>query len=122
MDIADHFKEKKASIPQVMAKMDVLDEVLSVHFKELKCLGFLERIRLELRDLIQHLDSDTTVQTLTINVKDTFEEDNSSVNITPIRTYRRRVEDYLKEHLSDDDALQKALIDYVKLINHVIAA
>lgn len=29
------------------------------------------------------------------------------VNVTPIRTYRRRVEDYLKEHLSDDDTLQK---------------
>lgn len=107
MDIAGYLKEKKASIPQVMAKMDVLDEVLSVHFWESKSLGSLERVRKELRDLIQYLDSSTTGQTFTINVKDTFEEDNSSVNITPIRTYRRRVEDYLKEHLSDDDALQK---------------
>lgn len=107
MDIADYLKEKKASIPQVMAKMDVLDEVLSVHFWESKSLSSLERVRKELRDLIQYLDSGTTGQTFTINIKDTFEEDNSSVNITPIRTYRRRVEDYLKEHLSYDDALQK---------------
>lgn len=107
MDIAGYLKEKKASIPQVMAKMDVLDEVLSVHFWESKSLSSLERVRKELRDLIQYLDSGTTGQTFTIDVKDTFEEDNSSVNITPIRTYRRRVEDYLKEHLSDDDALQK---------------
>lgn len=107
IDIAGYLKEKKTSIPQVMAKMDVLDEVLSVHFWESKSLSSLERVRKELRDLIQYLDSGTTGQTFTINVKDTFEEDNSSVNITPIRTYRRRVEDYLKEHLSDDDALQK---------------
>ena len=107
IDIATYLKEKKASIPQVMAKMDVLDEVLSVHFWESKSLGSLERIRKELRDLIQYMDSGTAGQTFTINIKDTFEEDKSSVNITPIRTYRRRVEEYLKEHLSDDDALQK---------------
>lgn len=107
MDIAGYLKEKKASIPQVMAKMDVLNEVLSAHFWESKSLGSLERIRRELRELIQYLDGGTAGQTFTINVTDTFEEDNSGVNITPIRTYRRRVEDYLKEHLSDDDTLQK---------------
>lgn len=107
MDIAAYLKEKKASIPQVMAKMDVLNEVLSAHFWESKSLGSLERIRKELRDLIQYLDGGAAGQTFTINVTDTFVEDNSGVNITPIRTYRRRVEDYLKEHLSDDDALQK---------------
>lgn len=107
MDIAGCLKEKKASIPQVMAKMDVLNEVLSARFWESKSLGSLERIRLELRDLIQYMDGGTGGQTFIINVTDTFEEDNSGVNVTPIRTYRRRVEDYLKEHLSDDDALQK---------------
>ena len=107
MDIAGCLKEKKASIPQVMAKMDVLNEVLSARFWESKSLGSLERIRLALRDLIQYMDGGTGGQTFIINVTDTFEEDNSGVNVTPIRTYRRRVEDYLKEHLSDDDALQK---------------
>lgn len=107
VEIAGYLKEKKASIPQVMAKMDVLDEVLSVHFWESKSLGSLERVRKELRDLIQYLDGGTAGQTFTINVKDTFEEDNSNVNIAPIRTYRRRVEEYLKEHLPDDDVLQK---------------
>ena len=107
MDIASYLKEKKASIPQVMAKMNVLNEVISTHFWESKNLGSLERIRKELRELIQYLDGGTTGQTFTINIADTFEEDKSKVNVTPIRTYRRRAEDYLKEHLSDDDALQK---------------
>ena len=93
MDIAGCLKEKKASIPQVMAKMDVLNEVLSARFWESKSLGSLERIRLALRDLIQYMDGGTGGQTFIINVTDTFEEDNSGVNVTPIRTYRRRVED-----------------------------
>lgn len=106
-EIALYLKEKRASVPQVMAKMGVLDEVLSTRFWETKSLNSLERIRLELRELIQYLDGGTTGQTFTINVADTFEEDHSRVRITPIRTYRRRVEDYLKEHLSDDATLQK---------------
>lgn len=106
-EIALYLKEKRASVPQVMAKMGVLDEVLSTRFWETKSLSALERIRLELRELIQYLDGGTTGQTFTINVADTFEEDHSRVRITPIRTYRRRVEDYLKEHLSDDVTLQK---------------
>ena len=79
MDIAGCLKEKKASIPQVMAKMDVLNEVLSARFWESKSLGSLERIRLELRDLIQYMDGGMGGQTFIINVTDTFEEDNSGV-------------------------------------------
>ena len=109
-DIARYLKEKKASIPQVLAKMAVLEEVLSTHFWENKSIVSLERIRLELRDLLQYLEGDGKGQTFTVNIKDTFEQDNSGVNVSPIRTYRRRVEDYLKEHLSDDDSLQRYII------------
>lgn len=107
IDIATCLKEKKASIPQVMAKMSVIEEVMSPHFWESKSLGSLERIRLELRDLLQYLDGGAAGQTFTVNITDVFTEDRSGVNITPIRTYRRRVEDYLREHLPDDAALQK---------------
>lgn len=106
-DIATYLKEKKASMPQVMAKMDVLNEVTSAHFWESKSLNSLERIRLELRDLIQYLDSGAAGKTFTINVTDTFEEDKSETDVTPIRTYRRRAEDYLNEHLAGDVTLQK---------------
>lgn len=106
-DIARYLKEKKASIPQVLAKMAVLEEVLSTHFWENKSIVSLERIRLELRDLLQYLEGDGKGQTFTVNIKDTFEQDNSGVKVSPIRTYRKRVEDYLKEHLSDDASLQK---------------
>lgn len=107
IDIATYLKEKKASIPQVMANMSVIEEVMTSHFWETKSLGSLERIRLELRDLLQYLDGGSAGQTFTVDITDVFTEDNSGVNITPIRTYRRRVEDYLREHLPDDPALQK---------------
>lgn len=106
-DIAHYLKEKKASIPQVLAKMPIIDEVLSAHFWESKNIGSLEKIRKELRDLLQYIEGESKGQTFTVNIKDTFEQDSSGINISPIRTYRRRVEDYLKEHLSDDITLQK---------------
>ncbi len=104
---ANFLKEKKASIPQVMAKMDVLNEVTSPHFWESKSLSSLERIRKELRDLMQYAKGEQDGKTFTINIKDTFEKDESEVSVTPIRTYRRRAEDYLNEHLADDATLQK---------------
>ena len=107
VQVATFLKEKKASIPQVLAKMPVLDEVISAHFWEAKSLASLERIRLELRDLLQYLEGGAEKQTFTVNIKDTFEQDHSGVNITPIKTYRKRAEDYLKEHLPDDAVLQK---------------
>lgn len=106
-EIARYLKEKKGSIPQVTAKMATLDEVLSPHFWASKSVESLERIRIELRDLVQYLDGGQAGQTFTINIGDTFAEDKAQVKITPIRTYRRRVEEYLKEHLADDAALQK---------------
>ena len=40
-------------------------------------------------------------------IDDLFMEDVSDVNVLPIHTYRHRVEDFLREHLSDDKSLQK---------------
>lgn len=107
IDIATYLKEKKASIPQVMAKMDMLHEVISPHFWEAKSIGSLERARTGLRDLIQYLEGGASGQTFSIDITDTFEEDKTRVNVTPVRTYRKRVEDYLKEHLNEDTTLQK---------------
>lgn len=106
-DIACYLKEKKASIPQVMAKMPVIDEVLSDHFWETKSIGSLERIRKELRDLLQYIEGDSKGKTFSVNIKDVFKQDETKIKAPSIRTYRRRVEDYLKEHLSYDATLQK---------------
>lgn len=105
--IARYLKEKKASIPQVMAKMAVLDEVVTPQFWEHKNINRLEYVRVELRELIQYLDGESTGRTFTVNITDTFQQDNTGVNIQPVKTYRKRAEDYLREHLPDDPALQK---------------
>lgn len=106
-DIARCLKEKKASIPQVRAKMDTIKEVLTSQFWNSLSLGSLERVRRELRDLLQYIDGGKSDKTFIINIEDTFTRDKSGISVAPPRTYRRRAEDYLREHLSDDPALQK---------------
>lgn len=105
--IARYLKEKKASIPQVMAKMDTIKEVLTSQFWNSLSLGSLERVRLELRDLLQYIDGGKSDKTFTVNIEDTFQKDNTGISVTPPRTYRRRAEDYLREHLPNDPVLQK---------------
>lgn len=107
VNIARYLKEKKASIPQVMAKMPVLTEVLTSQFWNSLSLGSLERVRLELRDLLQYIEGGGDGKTFTTNVPDIFEKDNSGTSVQAPRTYRRRAEDYLKENLPNDPALQK---------------
>ena len=106
-NIARYLKEKKASIPQVMAKMDTIKEVLTSQFWNNLSLCSLERVRLELRDLLQYIDDGKSDKTFTVNIEDTFTRDNSGISVTPPRTYRRRAEDYLREHLPNDHVLQK---------------
>lgn len=106
-NIARYLKEKKASIPQVMAKMDTIKEVLTSQFWNSLSLGVLERVRLDLRDLLQYIDGGKSDKTFTVNIEDTFQKDNSGISVLPPRTYRRRAEDYLREHLPNDPVLQK---------------
>lgn len=102
---ASFLKEKKATIPQVREKMPVINEVLTPRFWNDKSLAGLERIRKELRELMQYLTDES--RTFVINVADDFEEYGKEIDIVPVRTYRHRVEDYLKEHFANDAALQK---------------
>lgn len=105
--IARYLKEKKAFIPQVMAKMDTIKAVLTSQFWNSLSLGSLEKVRVELRDLLQYIDGGKSDKTFTVNIEDTFKKDNSGISVTPPRTYRRRAEDYLREHLPNDPVLQK---------------
>ncbi len=105
--IARYLKEKKASIPQVMEQMPVLKEVLSAHFWNSLSLGSLERVRKALRELLQYLEGGNNGKTFIVDIADTFKKDTVNVAVAPPRTYRRRAEDYLREHLPNDPSLQK---------------
>lgn len=93
------------TVPQVMAKIDVINEVLTSDFWENKSPASIERMRVELRDLIQFL-SGKSGRTFDVNIEDetSFAGDAGPLNST--MTYRQKVLDYLAEH-RDMPALQK---------------
>ena len=88
----------KASIPQIMQKAKVLKEIESEQFWGNPSLSDLERIRIEVRELMKFLEGDTTVSVLTDFKDETIELKGSSVGLLDIRTYREKVIDYLAEN------------------------
>lgn len=91
---------KKASIPSVAQKMDTLKEVQQKIFWEGVNIPGIERIRIELRDIIKFLDSENTPIYFTM-----FEDEFTGVarelqllyNFNDLDAYKRKVEQYLKE-------------------------
>lgn len=98
---------EKATIPQVAAKIDLLTEIQTEEFWNEKTLDRLEFVRKEIRDLVQYLQEGNTNRTFTVNIEDVLTQDDNATDIPVIKTYRQRVIDYLKEHLHDNQALQK---------------
>lgn len=98
---------KKATIPQVIQKMELLREVQTPQFWQNKTLDSLEHVRLELRDLVQYLIESGDGRTFTINIEDTFTQDEGQATVSEIKNYHQRVIDYLSENLQDDSVLQK---------------
>ena len=96
--------EKKASIPQVMAKMDTIKMVQSPIFWETVSLERIENIRLELRDLIQFLIGDG--RTFTIDINDVVTDEGETQLIIAQMSYRQKVMDYIADN-EDNEVLQK---------------
>lgn len=91
---------KKASIPSVAQKMGTVIEVQQKIFWEGATIPGIERIRIELRDIIKFLDSENTP------IYFTMFEDEFSGNIqqhqllygfNDLQAYKRKIEQYLKE-------------------------
>jgi type I restriction enzyme R subunit len=91
---------KKASIPSVAQKMETLKEVQQKIFWEGTTIPGIERIRIELRDIIKFLDSENTPIYFTM-FEDAFsgnsQEHDLVYNFNDLDTYKRKVEQYLKE-------------------------
>jgi type I restriction enzyme R subunit len=83
----------KASIPQVVAKMGTLKEVLNPTAWENMSLGWLERVRVELRDLIKFLVGDS--KTWTVDIEDVISDDGESTGVQTRVTYKQKVLDYI---------------------------
>ena len=101
--IAQHLQEK-ASIPQVMAKMDVINEVLTDNFWQNLTLEEMERVRVELRELMKFVVGEK-LRTFCVDVEDTISYVGEA-DIVYTTSYKQRVIDYLAQN-KDLPVLQK---------------
>lgn len=91
---------KKASIPSVAQKMDLIKEVQHKTFWEEVDISAIERVRVELRDLIKFLDFESAPIYYT-SFEDEFEgnaqEHQLVYGFNDLDAYKRKVEQFLKE-------------------------
>ena len=98
--------EQKASIPQVLAKMETIKEVQQNEFWEDLTLSKTERVRCELRDLIKFITSPEK-KTFIVNITDIIKPaEGGELPVTGTVTYQQKVLDYLHEN-SNSPVLQK---------------
>ncbi|MDO4160941.1 MAG: DEAD/DEAH box helicase family protein [Prevotellaceae bacterium] len=98
---------EKATIPQVRQRLDTLNLVQTDEFWDGVTIDRLEKVRKEIRDLVQYLIETADNKTFTVNINDIIDEDPSSSTAPVIKTYRQRVMEYLDEHLEDNAIIQK---------------
>ena len=95
-DIAKSLQEK-ASIQQVKSKIEIINEVAHPDFWKAATLEKLEKVRIELRDLVQFIKGDKK-RNFTINIPDIIEYKDAPKHTLPTLTYRERVIDYISKH------------------------
>lgn len=89
--------QEKASIQQVKNKISVINEVAHPNFWKGVTLDKLEKVRIELRDLVQFIKGDKK-RNFTINIPDIIEYKDAPEHTLPTLTYRERVIDYISNH------------------------
>ena len=95
--VAERLIETKATLPQVQAKTSVLKEVLSDTAWENATLCWMERVRKELRELMQFL-KEGKGKWFVIDIEDVITDDGETTGIAPRVTYKQRVIDFLTEN------------------------
>ena len=93
-NIATLLVEKKATLPQVQAKMATLKEVLSVVAWENVSLQWLEKVRKDLRELMQFLKGDKG-KWFVVDIEDVITNDGETEGITMKVSYKQRIIDFL---------------------------
>ena len=95
--------ENMTTIPQIKAKIDVIKEVQLQAFWSNLSLSNLERVRLELRELMQFLKADESMM-FTININDNITQNRviEGINVETIKTYEQKVLDYLLQNTNNE--------------------
>lgn len=91
---------EKGTIKEVKEKIEIIKEILTDAFWQELSLDRLERIRIEIRDLMKHLKGDVNGQTFNVNIEDYIEEAGETEGFLTVRTYKQRIVDYLAEHIN----------------------
>lgn len=97
---------EKITIPDVRKKIDIIKELLEDSFWQNLTIPKLERIRVELRDLMEFLKGEKT-EIFTINIEDTLTAVSEASSEVYITSYKKRVADYLTKNFENNEALLK---------------
>lgn len=89
--------QKKATLPQVQSKMDTINEVLNLVAWNNVSLNWLEKVRLDLRDLVKFLIGSQN-QKFVIDIDDVVEDQGESEGISFAVSYKQKVMDFLREN------------------------
>lgn len=97
--VAQYLLTEKASVPQVLNKVDDLKRLFSEDLWNNPSIEELEKLRISLRDLMQFL-KDSGRKKVDINIQDSIDDSDYQPDSTSIdiRTYREKVIDYLVEN------------------------
>ena len=93
-NVAGVLIEQKATLPQVQAKMTTLKEVLSVVAWENVSMQWLEKVRKDLRELIQFLVGDKGKK-FVIDIHDVITDDGEAEGVEMRVSYKQRIIDFL---------------------------
>lgn len=96
-NVARILVEQKATLPQVQARMETLQEVLSATAWKNASLGWLEKIRKELRDLMQFLNG-SKGKWFVIDIDDVISDDGETEGVPMSVSYKQRIVDFLAEN------------------------
>lgn len=97
--------KNKATVPEVKAKLPLIQEVLTSAFWNNKTLLSIENMRKELRDLMKFLKG-AAGKTFTVNIEDDITDGGVAASVNSTVTYKERVLDFLTNN-RDLPVLQK---------------
>lgn len=94
--IADALR-KKATLPDIQAKMPLLNAIMTSVFWENKSLASIENLRREIRDLMKYLKGDGG-KIFTVNIEDDVTYGGEAGDFNTTMTYREKLLDFLTTH------------------------
>lgn len=88
---------KQAGIPEIIAKMDYLNEVMTSDFWNNKTLASIDNMRKEIRDLLKFLVGEAS-KTFEVDIDDNITDGGIATGFVTTVTYRQKVLDFLAEN------------------------